>query len=347
MATEGYTPTDYEGPWAGVKFNHPPEAAGLSLPRNCEHGSFLSPSMGTEVGFNVLLPPSYHGRHHDTLNCRASSRASSSISLAPRFPVVLYLHGRGDDENYQLLPSEGGFLESLTRAMESGAVPETIFVMGHSGRHAGYCDSVTPYTRRRTEQRAGHHAIMGETVITKELLPYVDTHYRTVPGDCALQGWSMGGQGALLLAFKHPTRFSSVVAMAPGLCTGQELLEELPQVFAVMHRRSDGPRGGEDVEADVALYDRTSAWGWVERNAEAIKKSGMGIRIICGCQDPQLYRSQRMHRVLNALNIKHEYEEVPGAGHDSGRVYPIHALAAMTWHHAHFRDHVRRVRARL
>ena len=44
----------------------------------------------------------------------------------------------------------------------------------------------------------------------------------------------MGGQGALLLAFKYPSLWSSVIAMAAGLCTGQELVDELPQVFEVM-----------------------------------------------------------------------------------------------------------------
>ena len=34
----------------------------------------------------------------------------------------------------------------------------------------------------------------------------------------------MGGQGALLLAFKYPALFSSAIGMAPGLCTGEELL---------------------------------------------------------------------------------------------------------------------------
>ena len=55
-----------------------------------------------------------------------------------------------------------------------------------------------------------------------------------VTGERALQGWSMGGQGALLLAFKYPSLWSSVIAMAAGLCTGQELVDELPQVFEVM-----------------------------------------------------------------------------------------------------------------
>ena len=192
---------------------------------------------------------------------------------------------------------------------------------------------------------------------------------------CAIQGWSMGGQGALLLAFKHPALFSSVVAMAPGLCTGAELKEELPQVFAVMHGSNNGSSGSvcsssgsgsgggggngsakEDSEdADVKEYDRTSAWGWVERNAEAIRDGGsgsgsgggqgrgsglgLGIRIICGGDDSQLYRSRRMHDVLSHLGIPHEYEEVPGVGHDSGRIYPAQSLAAMQFHGRHFSHH--------
>ena len=346
-----YIPANYLGPSSGVQFNHPPDAAGLTLPPFCQHGSFPSPSMcGVTVGYNILLPPSYE-------------RVPSA-----RFPICFYLHGRGDDENYQLLPSEGGVLASLFSAMEQGDSPEVIYVMAHAGRHGGYCDShsLTPKLSR----------VMGETVIIDELLPHIHKTYRTLKDmPCAIQGWSMGGQGALLLAFKHPALFSSVVAMAPGLCTGAELKEELPQVFAVMHGSNNGSSGSvcsssgsgsgggggngsakEDSEdADVKEYDRTSAWGWVERNAEAIRDGGsgsgsgggqgrgsglgLGIRIICGGDDSQLYRSRRMHDVLSHLGIPHEYEEVPGVGHDSGRIYPAQSLAAMQFHGRHFTHH--------
>ena len=143
-----YVPTEYEGTAAGVAFDHPPADAGLALPPGVEHGSFVSASMGCEVGYNVLLPPGY------------AAGAHRLEKLATRYPVVYYLHGRGDDENYQLLESEGGFCELLSSAMEQGGVPEVIYVMAHAGKHAGYADAVDG-------------SVMGETMIVGELLPHV------------------------------------------------------------------------------------------------------------------------------------------------------------------------------
>jgi S-formylglutathione hydrolase FrmB len=223
--------------------------------------------------------------------------------LATKYPVVYYLHGRGDDENYLLQESEGGFCELLHNAMAQQMVPEVIYVMAHAGRHAGYCDSVDG-------------SVMGETVIIGELLPHIESTYRTT-GERALQGWSMGGQGALLLGFKYPSLFSSVIGMASGLCTGEELLEELPQVFGVMH-------------SSVDQYDENSAWAWVQQNAELLRAPAPGvgpaIQIICGEQDPQLYRSERMHETLDALGIEHGYREAEDVGHESARVYPFFAM---------------------
>ena len=229
-------------------------------------------------------------------------------ALATKYPVVYYLHGRGDDENYLLLESEGGFCEILYAAMAQAMVPEVIFVMAHAGRHAGYCDSVSG-------------SVMGETCIINELLPHIESNYRTT-GERALQGWSMGGQGALVLAFKHPTLWSSVVAMASGLCTGEELQEELPQVFDEMH-------------SSVEQYDENSAWAWVKKNAKILRTSP-ALQIICGEKDSQLYRSQRMHEQLDELRIAHGFQIIEGVGHESAKIYPFSAMVGMLFHADHF-----------
>ena len=281
---------EYGGVTDGVQYDHPPSAHGFVLPRNVQHGSFASPSMRCAVGYNVLLPPDY-----DTSPDRS-------------YPPVYYLHGRGDDENYLFLPSEASVCEVLLSAMEEQRVTPCVFVMAHAGRHAGYVD-------------AANGSVMGETMLVDELIPHIDATFRTIPTQRCLQGWSMGGQGVLVLAFKHPTLFSSVVAMAPGLCTGDELVVELPAVFATMF-------------SSVQQHDETSAWAWAERNAEAIKASGLGISIIHGKKDPQLYRSQRMHAVLGQWGIEHSYLEVDGVGHESGKMYTVFSVSGM-WFHAH------------
>ena len=57
-----------------------------------------------------------------------------------------------------------------------------------------------------------------ESVIMKDEIPYIDSHYRTLPKReaRALEGLSMGGGGAFHLAFKYPEMFG----MINGMCNG-------------------------------------------------------------------------------------------------------------------------------
>jgi S-formylglutathione hydrolase FrmB len=58
-----------------------------------------------------------------------------------------------------------------------------------------------------------------EDAIVKDLVSYVDAHYRTVPAASArgIAGHSMGGFGALNLAMRHPDVFGATYALSPGL----------------------------------------------------------------------------------------------------------------------------------
>jgi S-formylglutathione hydrolase len=62
-----------------------------------------------------------------------------------------------------------------------------------------------------------------ETFVSREMVGYVDAHYRTIPtpNGRALAGHSMGGYGALRIGMKHPEIFSTVYAMNP-CCLGLE-----------------------------------------------------------------------------------------------------------------------------
>lgn len=72
-----YVPTEYEGPAAGVAFDHPPKEAGLTLPPGVHHRTFVSESMGCAVGFNILLPPS----------CAKATRMHCTIHVPPPIAV--------------------------------------------------------------------------------------------------------------------------------------------------------------------------------------------------------------------------------------------------------------------
>jgi pimeloyl-ACP methyl ester carboxylesterase len=53
--------------------------------------------------------------------------------------------------------------------------------------------------------------------IREQLLPWMHEHFESSPPAVALLGVSMGGQGALRLAYRHPEQFPIVAALAPAV----------------------------------------------------------------------------------------------------------------------------------
>ena len=133
----------------------------------------------------VLLPPSYD---------KAKAR---------RYPVIYVLHG------YQMTAEQfvgWGPLEQRYEAAMAATGREFILVVPDSFTKQGgsmYSDSIT----------VGAF----ETFTAKELVAYVDGHYRTIARreSRGLAGHSMGGYGTLRLGMKHPEVYSALYAMNP------------------------------------------------------------------------------------------------------------------------------------
>jgi enterochelin esterase-like enzyme len=124
----------------------------------------------------VYLPPSY----------ATSDR---------RYPVVYYLHGYNS--------SPGGDSSMLDRVFAAGIVREMIVVFPDGNNRlqgSFYTDSAT----------TGDF----EQYITQETVGYIDAKYRTLglPASRGLAGHSMGGNGALRFAMKHPDVYGAVYA---------------------------------------------------------------------------------------------------------------------------------------
>jgi S-formylglutathione hydrolase FrmB len=124
-----------------------------------------------------------------------------------RFPVLFFLHGYGGE------PATHVNAERLRTAMDkdiaAGTVKPMIVVLPNGSnkyRGAFYANSST----------LGNW----EDYIVKDVVGYVDSHYRTLASaeHRGLAGHSMGGYGALTLGFRHPDVFGSIYAMSP-CCT--------------------------------------------------------------------------------------------------------------------------------
>jgi enterochelin esterase-like enzyme len=171
---------------------------------------------------------------------------------------------------------------------------------------------VFPNGGKKTEYRDWpEQNVLPETMIIRELIPFVDSHYRTNPTPMAraLEGMSMGANGALKLALKYPEMFGSVVAYAgsykrlpldgyfPGISPEQQLwITKLSQHFSF----------DDDV---FTLANRNSA-----------RLGNLRIRFIGGTKDVSMPDAEALHEVLLKLAIPHEYECLLGVAHN-GKVY--------------------------
>jgi len=132
--------------------------------------------------FYVYLPPSYVRGEH-------------------RYPVLYMLHGYTGDYRWGI-----GVSRIVDDAIAAGTAREMIVVFPDGSNRLGgsfYADS------------PGSGGM--EQYITRELVSYIDGRYRTLANAASrgIAGHSMGGNGALRLAIKHPDVYGATYGLSP------------------------------------------------------------------------------------------------------------------------------------
>ena len=121
-----------------------------------------------------------------------------------RYPVLYFLHGLGDDE--RTLFNSGGWtlLDDLRKQHKMG----DFLIVVPAGKSSFYINSADNSERY-------------SDFLLEEFLPRIESKYRirAARGGRAISGISMGGYGALRLAFAHPELFRAVSAQSPALIT--------------------------------------------------------------------------------------------------------------------------------
>jgi S-formylglutathione hydrolase FrmB len=154
-----------------------------------------------------------------------------------------------------------------------------------------------------------------EDAVIKDLIPHIEKKYRgagTTAGR-AIQGISMGGFGALLLAFKHPEMFSSVTAHSSALFvelpkpTGSDRRAQF--LSRIIGNIFGNPPDEEFFRANNPIY-------LAESNAAAIKKAGLKIYFDVGEQDRYGFQdsNKAFDERLTKAALPHEFHLFPG-GH--------------------------------
>jgi S-formylglutathione hydrolase FrmB len=164
---------------------------------------------------NIYLPKSYYA------------------TPGKRFPVIYFLHGMPASENSLIDPipfeifrqmaqlqapvdfPEEGFTSWVNGLIDHEGMNEVIIVMPNAAnKYALSC-----YTNSSVQGRY-------EDYIVKDLVSYIDAHYRTIPNFNfrAVTGHCMGGYGAMRIAMKNPHIFGYVAALSPAILPEESVL---------------------------------------------------------------------------------------------------------------------------
>lgn len=244
-----------------------------------QYASLQSPSLERELKYAVQLPPSYE---------RETKR---------RYPVLYFLHGmNGNEREFE----RRGVAEAVAKMRSEGKIGEFIIV-APAGENSFYLNA--------------KNGVRYEDAVIKDLIPHIEKTFRVVSNrdNRAIQGLSMGGYGALMLAFKHPEMFSSVTAHSSALFV------ELPSPTGSDRRsqfmsRLIGNMYGNP--PDVEYFKANNPIDLAGTNAAAIKKSGLKVYFDVGEQDRYGFQpsNKTLDEQLTKVGVAHEYHVFPG-GH--------------------------------
>ncbi|MEO7265118.1 MAG: alpha/beta hydrolase family protein [Ferruginibacter sp.] len=138
-----------------------------------------------------------------------------------------------------------------------------------------------------------------ETYISKEVPAYIDAHYNTIKNKNAraITGLSMGGHGALFLAFRHPDLFSACGSMSGA--------------FIINLIAPDKRYGIQTILGDSSNFQRYLDYN-IMKEMENYPKDSLAIIIDCGNEDFIIEMSRMVHKKMLQLKIPHDYIERPG-----------------------------------
>jgi S-formylglutathione hydrolase FrmB len=258
--------------------------------------SLKSKILGKQVPYCTLLPPSYDAdkdRH---------------------YPILYFLHGLGDNE--QSFVRSGGW--NLTEDLWERHQLSEFLIVTPAGEASFYINSHDGHSRY-------------EDFLLREFIPFIEHRYRITSNreERGIGGISMGGYGALRLAFLHPELFGSVTAQSAAL------IEKLPDFKPSEAQRS--PRmqvlgGVFGSPPDRAFWDRNNPLT-IARTANL---AGLKIYFDCGSEDDFGFEAgaATLDKILTARHITHEFHIYPGR-HD-WTYFADHLPAVLEFHSQSF-----------
>lgn len=167
-----------------------------------------------------------------------------------------------------------------------------------------------------------------ESVVINDLIPHVDSNFRTIAARNGriVEGFSMGGAGSGRLGMRRPDLFAGISMLGAG-----------PMQLDFM----DAPKGSDVPPknraalfeavwgSDPAYYLAQHPWTIISQRADAHTAMCTEIRIGCGSLDAMLPANENFHAHLISLGVPNQMVVIPGVGHDPLRT--LQGLGTSGW----------------
>ncbi|UAY52396.1 alpha/beta hydrolase [Ferruginibacter albus] len=222
-----------------------------------------------------------------TIYSAAMKKSISCVVISPNsyktqksnYPVVYLLHGYSG--NYS------NWIQKVPSLKKQADDYQMLLICPDGGFSSWYFDSPVDSTMRY------------ETYISKEVIKYIDTHYRTIKNKHgrAIAGLSMGGHGALFLSIRHPELFGACGSMSGGV----DLLSS--------HNKYDIIKRIGDTTTNNPYWHDYSAVNFIENYKPS---DSLAFIIDCGTSDGFYTINHQLHEKMLSLKIQHDYIERPG-----------------------------------
>gem|GEM_PF-18047 len=218
-----------------------------------------SPAMKKHIKAVVILPDSY--------------------TAEKALPAVYLLHGYSD--NYK------AWITKVPQVKSYADQFKMIIVCPDGGFSSWYFDSPADHTWKY------------ETYISNELVNWIDKNYKTIkqPAGRAITGLSMGGHGALYLAFRHQDIFGAAGSMSGGVD-----IRPFPKNWDLAKRLGTYAEFPERWEQNTVI-----------NLLHLLTPNSLALIIDCGTEDFFYAVNQELHEKMRYYNIPHDYIVRPGA----------------------------------
>lgn len=212
-------------------------------------------------------------------NIKAVVVTPDNYARLTELPVVYLLHGYS-----------GNYSDWVTKAkgFENAADLYQLIIVCPDGAYGSwYWDSPVD------------NAYKYETYVAKELVGWIDSHYKTARDrkSRAITGLSMGGHGALYLAIKHQDVFGAAGSMSGGVD-----IRPFPNNWDMAKRLGSYATQPENWERNTVI-----------NLLHLLTPNSLALLIDCGTEDFFFQVNKNLHEQLLYRNIPHNFITRPGA----------------------------------